>query len=95
MCGIHNLPIREVIEIMRRLYPEIALTVRDVGNVRLQQRQDTIGTHSATQQFVRALKGERANAELVLRHQLVPQCDKTEYQGYPNQREGRQMLGLW
>ncbi|CCE33768.1 uncharacterized protein CPUR_07694 [Claviceps purpurea 20.1] len=41
ICAIHSLPVREVVELIQRQYPEIAIPARDLGDVRMRLRQET------------------------------------------------------
>ncbi|KAG6238252.1 hypothetical protein E4U25_001866 [Claviceps purpurea] len=42
ICAIHSLPVREVVEHIQRQYPEIAIPARDLGDVRMRLRQETL-----------------------------------------------------
>ncbi|KAG6191647.1 hypothetical protein E4U27_004332 [Claviceps purpurea] len=41
ICAIHSLPVREVVELIQRQYPEIAIPARDLSDVRMRLRQET------------------------------------------------------
>ncbi|KAG5939135.1 hypothetical protein E4U59_003309 [Claviceps monticola] len=76
LCAIQYLQVHDIIDVMRRQYPQILLTARDVGNERQRLRGPKSGSESR-EGFDSSAGGSQAQVELV------------KSRGAPGRRGGR------